>query len=259
MKKLLLFALSICAISTFAQSALQITDHGGNNVTNGVATLAGPNSPTDLFAKLQQEFTITNTGSTSIDVKCKRYEMSALSGSSNYHCFGQTCYSDINAGAASLFPTPSDAEYLDYITVASGSATNVYTYIKPKAAVGSASFRFVLYDSNNSSDSVFVDVTFSVWDSSNGIDDLKNDLSAKVQPNPANAATRLVLSGNKNESGSLTVEVMDLLGKRHQNIQVPASQQSVEINTSDLNAGIYLLSIKKEGELIRTSRLVVKH
>jgi len=256
MKKLLLIALAFSVSGAFAQS-FQILDEGGADVTNGSSVFAGPNAPSDPWFKYEIDFTVVNTSGSTITSKVKRIETGVLANTSHYHCYG-ICYTDILAGADYIFPESGDAAFLDYVDLAAAGTGVINTYFKPKTGVGTATFRFVVFDDANPNDSAFVDVVYDIH-AFTGVEELKKNLDVKLFPNPANNNATVLFSGNELESGKMTLEVSDMLGKKQKEIQVAAGQKQVAINTESLKAGIYFVSIRKDGQVLRTSKLVVKH
>jgi hypothetical protein len=77
-------------------------------------------------------------------------------------------------------------------------------------------------------------------------------LSLKAYPNPFNE--ELIIEAVNNEK--VTVTIMDALGKNiHQDVMTGGSSHS--INTSGLNAGIYIISISNTHETV--SKKFIKH
>jgi hypothetical protein len=256
MKKLLLIALAFTMTGAIAQT-FQIQDPSGADVTDGTYNLSGPNSPADPFFKYTVNFTVVNTTGASITSKVKRIETGVLANTSHYHCYG-ICYSDILAGADYIFPESTDPAFLDYVDLAGAGTAVINTYFKPKTGVGTATFRFVVFDDANPNDSAYVDIVYDIH-AFTGVEDLKQNLDVKLFPNPANNNATVSFSGNELESGNMTLEVSDMLGKKQKEIQLAAAQKQVAINTESLKAGIYFVSIRKDGQVLRTSKLMVKH
>ncbi len=256
MKKILLFALSLTVTGAFAQT-WQLTDDLGNDVTNGTLDMSGVNAPTDIWFKHELDVHIENVSGAPVVTKCVRYETAVLTGSTHYHCFGVNCYGDIDAGVQYQFPGPLDVESLDEITLMAGGTNTIFSYLKPKTGVGPATFRYVIFDANNTSDSVYVDVTFNI--SAVGVEELQRNLDVTIFPNPANERTSVRLEGNENETGMMSVEVTDLLGKKQSVKEIPANTNNVEVETFGLTPGVYFLAIRKDGHLLRSTKLVVKH
>jgi hypothetical protein len=240
----------------FAQS-FEIHDDQGNDVSGTTVSFAGPNSPSDLFFKYEIDFEVVNTTGAVVTSKVKRIETTPLPNTSHYHCYG-VCYSDILAGADYIFPESGDAAFLDFVDVPASGQAAINTYFKPKTGVGTGVFRFVVFNDADPTDSAYVDLEYNIH-AFTGVEELKKNFEMSMYPNPSDQAATISFSGNASEAGILLVEVTDMLGKKQKEMQVAAAEKQVRINTEALKAGIYFVSIRKDGQIIRTSKLIVKH
>lgn len=78
-------------------------------------------------------------------------------------------------------------------------------------------------------------------------------LAFKVYPNPVE--DKLILKLPESRRSDVQLKLMDLSGKVYDEQTIPTSVVNHEVNTSQLTAGVYLLSIQLEGET-RTVKLV---
>ncbi|MBI1221844.1 MAG: T9SS type A sorting domain-containing protein [Bacteroidetes bacterium] len=84
-----------------------------------------------------------------------------------------------------------------------------------------------------------------------GMAPIKGGLS-RVFPNPSNGQN-VSIAFTTTRSSDVTVEVFDLQGRKVQtamNTVVEAGQQIAKVNTDGLNAGVYIYTIKAEGQVI---------
>ena len=256
MKNILLsVSLSAIIISGFSQGSFQILNDHGGDLTGALYTFSGQNAPTDPFFKHDVDIVVKNTTGAAIDAKVKRIELSELSGTFNYFCFG-VCYGQMAAGANYIFPAPSDPESLDYVSVAGGATSTVNTYLVPNAAVGTTKFRYVVYDGANPSDSAYVDIEFDITPASS-IDERTN-LNVSLFPNPCDDRAILTLDGDFS-GNDLEVNLVDILGKKHLSFTNVISPNRITINTSNLAEGVYFVTIRQGPNSVNTSRLIVKH
>ena len=256
MKKILLFTLILAGAGAYAQS-FQILNESGSDVTGGTVTFAGPNSPSDPWFKYEIDLDVVNLSGSTLTTKVKRIETGVLANSGHYHCWN-VCYGEMAAGADYIFPEPGDAEFLDSETMPGGDTATINTYLRPKTGVGQAVFRFVVFDDANPNDSAYVDVQWDIH-AFTGVEELKKNMEVSMYPNPANVAATISFAGNENESGNMTVEVTDMLGKKHSTQQIAASTRRVNLNTEELRAGIYFVTVRKDNQVIKTSKLIVRH
>lgn len=84
----------------------------------------------------------------------------------------------------------------------------------------------------------------------------KSDSGFNLYPNPANNSVTLVYSLDNN-SGT-TIKVSDIQGRIFLETSNDVSRNSIEINTSGLSSGIYIVEVKS-GEFISQKKLVVTH
>jgi len=71
-------------------------------------------------------------------------------------------------------------------------------------------------------------------------------------PNPATNYTSINFSGNNN---SMTFILTDINGRIIQNILIPAHTQSIQLDISSLEKGVYIYYIKEENRIIDTKYL----
>lgn len=257
MKKFLQF-LTIAAFSysVTGQTTFQIVDHNGVDVTNGVYNFSGPNAPSDPYFKYDVDFDIHNNSGASVTSKAKRIETVVLSGTSHYHCYG-ICYSSINAGDDYIFPESSDPEYLDNVVIAAAGSTVLNTYFKPYIGVGIASFRFVVFDDANPNDSAYVDVVYDIR-AFTGVNENDN-VQMALYPNPANHRAIVDFSGSTLSEGVMQIELCDMLGKKQRAFSVNSSKEQIVIDTEELTEGVYFVTVRNGNQVVKTTRLVVKH
>jgi hypothetical protein len=252
---LLSVGLTLMFFVGYGQASFQIQNDHGTDITGTVLNFAGPNAPTDPWFKHEIDVVVKNTTGASIDAKVKRIETTSLAGTFNYFCFG-VCYGQMAAGANYIFPDVTDPESLDYLSVGAGASSTVNVYLVPNAAVGSAAYRYIVYDGSNPNDSAYVDIVYDITPS-NGLNEMGN-LDVALYPNPCNDRAVLTLEGEF-AGNDLEVHVLNILGKKQLSFTNVVSPNTMTINTSNLSEGVYFVSVRQGTNSIRTSRLVVKH
>jgi len=91
-----------------------------------------------------------------------------------------------------------------------------------------------------------------------GIDDRTiDDWRLAIFPNPANDVVKVEVQGSKFRVQS--VVVTDMLGRTSSPPAKEGSGEVINLNTSDLPDGIYLLTITNNDGNRHTQRLVVRH
>lgn len=90
------------------------------------------------------------------------------------------------------------------------------------------------------------------------VDDQIDGASLTLFPNPAAQSTRLDL--NLANFGDVSVEVFDILGKQviaRDLGQVDAGLQSVELDLSNVNNGMYFVRIQQDGQVVASQKLEI--
>ncbi len=78
----------------------------------------------------------------------------------------------------------------------------------------------------------------------------------QVAPNPARAASRLLVTGLASGQSASAV-VYDLLGREQQRIALDAAQSSVALPTGELPSGLYLVRIVAGGRIVASTTFAV--
>jgi hypothetical protein len=66
------------------------------------------------------------------------------------------------------------------------------------------------------------------------------ELQSSIYPNPAEDVLNIELTENTNQ---LLVEIYDITGKKIKNMDFSGVKQRISINVSDLNSGMYIVSL----------------
>ncbi|MFM2207240.1 MAG: hypothetical protein RL213_1215 [Bacteroidota bacterium] len=231
MKKSLLSALLIVtgAIGTYAQS-FQATSPG--------TSLSGPAN-----VLMSAHATVTNTSGGSIFTKVKRIQNDTAAGHNSYFCWGGACF------PASTAISPF------YITLNPGDVdTTLQVKLDPMGHPGVSTVTYCFYDKDNASDSVCITYEFTAQPVS--VEELSGSLLAPASPNPADPYTVI---GYQTLSRNAKLVISNLLGAVVREIPLSDRQNSVVVNTEDLNTGVYLYSLQQDGKQTATRKLVVNH
>jgi hypothetical protein len=259
MKKLYSTILFTAAILFGTQADAQvftIQDDLGNDITNGAITANGADSDVDVHIYLA----FTNNNATTTNVKVKRYEMNYITGSKNYFCWA-TCYGSLLGGSKYLFPELTDGAYNDYLPIPAAftlaaDGLGFGAYVQPESNTGTALYRYVFFDGDNVTDSVYVDITFNIGAASITSNTKVGNKISAAYPNPANSQTALTYTLNE-DSQNNHIMIYDMLGAVVKDIKLERKQGTVNINTSDINSGVYFYSLVVDDNVITTRKLVV--
>lgn len=183
-------------------------------------------------------------------VNVKRYESVPVMGTKNYFCWGE-CWLEQNAGTHPVWYAITPVELapgVDY--------NGFHAYYKPQGMDTTACFRFVWFDENNTSDTVWVDVCFSTTGA--GVEDLTlSPADMNVVPNPTNGAVPTVQFAGNGANAEGFVVVRSATGATVMTQRKTAGQQSVALDGAELPEGVYFASLEQDGRNLATRRVVV--
>jgi hypothetical protein len=242
MKKfILLFVISILSTGLLAQS-LSLSDENGPISPGGTVMVVGDPMDAIISARID----VTNDGSSSINVKVFRRIVSVLPGTSNYFCWGVCFEPDVDTSLTSWPIAPGETNDL------------FYGDLEPLEQIGSSFITYVFYDADNMADSISVTVEFKA--SPEGIaDNLESMVSiSNAYPNPANKTAYFDYTLDEGLNNA-TLVVSNLLGAVVETVNVPASENRVQLNTSSMQNGLYICTLEVRKSVVMTRKLVVNH
>jgi len=203
---------------------------------------------TDVWTPAESHVYISNTTNTLKRVTIARFINYIAPGQLEFFCYGATtglCYP----------PNTAASNGLDTIN-ANSTDVSFKATLRPDGNYGAASIHYRIFDTDNPSDSVGVDLA---WDITTSIGEINQvfGLSKPLQ-NPADAFT--VYNYNlKNTDQSDRLVVFNMLGSRVKSMDIPGKSGTLVLTTSDLKPGMYMVSYISNGKVKDTSRLVVSH
>ncbi|HRG57515.1 MAG TPA: T9SS type A sorting domain-containing protein [Bacteroidia bacterium] len=242
MKKifLLTFIALTTAYSSFAQE-IKISK-GGQDYSNG--SIDAWFDITDYqgnSAYTFHGFTVKNTGTSAKTIRMIRQQLDTIPGTSNYFCW-EACYSpetDTSLGNIILNP---NGEFLD-----------MYLDYAPKGNLGVSTVRYILQNVADLNDTSSILVRFNATPTSISEINATPKLNS-IYPNPANNNVTVNFALNQ---GQASLELKNLLGQVQRIIPVVAGSKSTNLNVADLPSGIYFVTLKSNGNIIDTKRLMV--
>ncbi len=79
-----------------------------------------------------------------------------------------------------------------------------------------------------------------------------------VYPNPAKEYVFVTYNIDKVNPGKIVLQITDSKASTVKIIKLNQSENRIKISTSDLKKGVYTISLKTEGKIIDTKKIVVK-
>ena len=238
------FSLAICS----AVSAQDFVDlkFDGNLVNGQTVTVYAPASTVTM----EKDIVTHLNGTVARWTNVKRYELSVVSGTQDYFCWG-LCYLPQNAGALPLWISQ------DSVNLAPGADDpHHHAYYSPVGHVGVSSYRYVWYASANHNDSAFVDIVFDTQHV--GVEEnTAIDHRFDVFPNPSNSGAMSFSFDQLRGSGSEALIIYNALGERVVSRSILSAQRSVMLADGELSSGVWFAVLEVNGRPVATRRLVV--
>lgn len=244
-----LLILLLIPIAFFAQVKVVAPLNLGLNLNASTIDVSGV--PADF--ELDQVLWLIRQDNVDRTVKCRRYEIDVAAGTENTTCwvFCPTSY-DV-AGDFPLYIAPLTESFPD---AANGDTIKSFSaHYKPKGVDGCSLFKYEWFDSADPSIvlcSVFIRFSHNVSTSCTASLEEVKSVNLKMYPNPASEVVTLEL-----DKKNVDLNIVDLLGK------TVFTQSNVinnsQINVSELKNGVYFISVLKNGIVLKTEKLIVKH
>lgn len=251
MKKNLVLLLAAFSASMVAQTTAHLRYiEGGNTAVaaNDIIYLT-----TKAFKTTAANIDITNTGSSTITYKVKRYDITLNNEADASFCFAGNCFpsaTDVSPGGTTLNSGQSASE------APADTYQMLTTDLLEGSTVGISHIKYTVFNSSNPSDSVQFSIKYNVT-APVGIKENNKTLSSfDIFPNPAKETANIVVNSAKSFDSQLVVynSIGSLVYQKQ--VSIVEGKNKIEVNVETLPAGIYFTSIKT-AEATVTKRLVV--
>jgi hypothetical protein len=251
MFKKLTFILAL-AIPSILSAQLKIieTTSSTTDVDGQTFTVSG-NPASFEFTKY---FHVINEGATTLNLKVRRTEIDVQAGTQNATCWN-VCPPAVYAGtevvqysyADVIAPSDTNHSFSAHHYLEGLDGCSLYKYEWVDAATQSIVYKTLFIKFDHSSVACAADLSVAT----------NEQIDFNVYPNPTFGETTINIDGY---TGELTYEVSNLLGQRSLvgNTYIQDGGK-VKFNASSLKEGVYFVTIKVNGNLIRTEKLLVKH
>lgn len=234
MKKILLIVSSLfVGLSNFdAQTSIQLTNNStGNPITNNSVILEDVPTGGQSHVYIQ----LKNISSSSVTYAVKKIDITINSGADAYFCWGGQCF------PTTTTITPS----ANYVTLTAGQVYAPQSfYYDENVAEGYSEVKYELYDVNNTSDAVTFTFKFnptlaSVRDNGNLFTSISD-----VYPNPSVNKAQIIINSKVNANNA-SISITNALGSivSVKNIELSAGKNNVQLDSENLNSGIYFATI----------------
>lgn len=234
-----LFFLVASFLPGFSQSLT--LSHNGTPVTNGSTLDVSGSIDSLLIVYLK----VHNAGSSTLDVKVRKADISVVPGTMDTYCFAGQCYgtsTPVSLAGVQIAPGMYDTTFSgDYY---------------PLGQSGVSIFRYTFFDVNNQNDTVSVTVRYSATLNVPAVESVVAHLS-NVYPNPAN--DKVFFDFNSSSSAGIrTLVIRDMAGRMVRESELPNQQGTLEMDVREMESGIYFYSLLQNNKVLLTRKLVIK-
>ena len=236
MKKIISLILFMAVVAVYAQS-FEISYNGEPVGEEFNFYVENANDDNELI------FIITNTSDEPVTISLSRRVVSEVPGSYNIFCFGGGCYDSQNSAENPMTLQPGETS----------EGSDFHFLYNPCGNEGTTSVNYS-FASADYSVSVMVNYIYSTVGISSS--DLSvNSLAA--YPNPASTSVTVSydLSGLNSDA---RLVITNLVGSKVAVRSLNGNSGKVNVDLSNLDAGIYFYSIEANGQAISTRKLIVK-
>lgn len=248
MKTITTIFLALATITLVQAQSFQLQDTLGNDISGTTLNVTNPGG--DIYNAFSEEVTFKNISATTKNVKCKRVIVNAFPAAmNNYFCW-VSCYGPFT----NVSPTAE--------TVTSNQLVKIFHgYVNPNGTTGAGTIRYVFYDEANVTDSVFVNINFTVTATTA----LKNSTPLKttvssIFPSPASTVAYLKINDVASYNNKkISLKIYNMLGKEVAKQTINSLQETIAIeNLNDMPSGIYFVTLLADAKEIATKRLVIE-
>lgn len=230
-------------VYSWGQSPI-ILDSNGNNITNSSITISGSSAE----EVIKNVFFVRNPGMRDIAVSMRKVDVDVVRGTDNGFMFaGRFNPSPISSAQGRLIIRPNETTY----------PNECYLQIAPNGKTGESTFRLEFYSEERIFQPVFVQVTFSKTQSSNfSGTPFASSFFSEAYPNPARGHTTIDYQLTPDVKSGRVV-IRSLTGQVVQSTPLNLGANSVRIDTSSLNPGMYFYSVELNNQVFVSKRLIV--
>ena len=191
------------------------------------------------------DYYIVNTGSASVEIDWDRVRRAHMSPIHDQICDDVYCYDATNT---TIYSSPTSK------TIAAGDSMIFQPKVYADGEMACAIYTYIIYSNHGSvyEDSVQVKYRFGGQDCF--LDMPETPVTYSVYPNPA--ATQLNINVTTN-GHVMMINVYNIMGEVV--LRASLSDGLNQLSVSELNNGVYFYSVLKDGAVIETKKLIVRH
>jgi hypothetical protein len=240
---LLLFCL--LGSATTAQSSLTVShQYAAPYILDGIEFPTPPMPEQEL----QFHATIENTGPSAVALSVFRVTLSAVANHTNHFCVGPSCYPEYM----------DTSDIVDTVYMEPGHVETTFSgRFNPNEVDGISYVKYCFYNRHNIADSTCLNVVYHIVPI--GIREATNITAqlGDIYPNPSSSSASFAYMIEGTPSKKEFV-IHDMIGNLITAENLKGFQGLHHVSTENFNAGIYMLSVRLDGVIAGTKRLVVE-
>lgn len=257
MKKTILFNLSLFLVFGLSAQSFQLMDHNDVNIGGSTAT-----PPTHYEYGNASELGLTKfhvknlTGTTKnfavkVTLEYTPYTLSDLA-----VCFGTACYSASASVSSTQVVNGGVGEDVGSGVTYTELKVAPITWPWTSPATDSCIWVVTIFDSANPSDETTARIVWRDNTTLTSINDVDvSSIKLSAYPNPV-TNNNVTISYTIPKKGVLVM--YDLVGKQVGTYLLDNNKSELKANISGLKSGVYFYSVKVNGEVLKTERLIIK-
>lgn len=228
---------------------VNVYQEAGGPVVNGTLVTAY-GQPTDNI--VQEQMPVMNNTGENVTVNVKRYELNVPSEITiNYFCWGDCLIPDTTGDHPLWYA-------LSPLDLQPGEVQNgFYADYKPLGVSGMACFRFVWFDVADTTDSVYVDLCFDVYEGAGIREDANGVDRFDLMPNPTSDGQVDLYLDLADATGREQLVLRDATGREAYRTRVFEGQRRMSLGNGALLPGIWHATLVLDGKPLATRRLVI--
>lgn len=247
MKKLFSLFLVISLIVPASAQLATLIDAHGNVVNSGLIIHHGDNETPSQDVPVD----VVLLGENDRTLNVRRYEIDVVPGTQNYFCWG-VCYAPVEAGEMPFWQSENDHA----IAMEPGVvASNFHAYHSPMGVLGNNVYRYVWFDRNSETDSVWVDIEFRVTPV--GIREHEAITALNVFPNPVKDGRVTIDYQCTGECAGGQVIIRNAVGQVVHSETIDRLTGQLVLATDGYRSGIYFATVERMGQILATRRFSV--
>ena len=251
MKKIytLILSLFLAAFSSYSQNLEETVEETHLSAVIGTAE-AG---------QLKSHLSLTNNGSSDIEVRCRREIINQVPGSDERFCWGGFCYGNgTELSGLTYIMAPGETYEWDEL-----GTTGFTGYYIANDNPGITQLKFTFFEEGNEANFTAVTIHYcvdvdGVCETLLSVEDNSKDELNLAFPNPANNNLEIAYSTNYNSKNS-SIVIRNTLGLVVEQISTEQSNGKTRVDVSEYRSGIYTYSIVNSDQIMSTKSFIVSH